>query len=187
MIKNLIATLVVGFSVVACTPSSPHKEKEDVQKISEVQQPKTGAWTVIYHKDEMRNKETRWLGLESENSANLDFPYDGANFLTMEILDSKTNNPRIFFTIDKGQYDCGNYGCAAAVKFGSTPVQEIELREFDTTNTKDPVLIFSGNSEAFLSNIRRFDEIIIEIPFYRDGTRQFKFLTTGFNEAEKGI
>lgn len=144
-------------------------------------------WEVIVNKDEMLNKEKKWLSIVSENSANLSFPYEGENYLRLDILDSKDSNPRIFVRINKGQYDCGLNGCYSLVKFGNNPAQQLDFNKHDTPGGDGTILSFSGNSVAFLKNVRKFNTIIIELPFYRDGTRQFLFKTAGFNEAEKNI
>lgn len=179
--KKIITCVVIAMLVGCSKPEEPQAASQ-----LEPEQPKL-TWEVIASKDEMRGTNVKWLATRSENDAGLSFPYDGQNKLQIDVLDSKSKNPRIFFTIDKGQYDCGQYGCYGAMKFGGNPVQEVSFREYDTSGSDGTILIFDGNVNALLSNIRRFKEITVELPFYRDGTRQFKFNTSGFNEAEKKI
>lgn len=183
--KKIILLSLVAI-LVGC-----QKSDEPKQNLSNSSEPtielSEDTWQVYTDKDEMRESEAKWLALRSENSANLDFPYDGENHLTLHIYDSKTKEPSVFLIIDKGQYDCGQYGCYGAIKFGKTTVQEISFREHDVSGSNGTILRFDGNVDAFLSNVKRFKEITVELPFYRSGVRQFKFNTSGFTEAEKNI
>lgn len=177
--------IIMLFTVATLLGCSKPDQTQIINK-AEIEQPKS-SWQVVVSKDEMRETNSKWLATRSENDAELEFPYDGPNKLQMEVLDSKLKNPRIFFTIDKGQYDCGHSTCYGAIKFGSTPVQEVTFKEYDVSGNDGTILIFEGNTNALLSNIRKFEKITVELPFYRNGTRQFKFSTLGFNEAEKEI
>lgn len=186
--KKLILFTVICFGLVGCSKDSNTKQDNETTSKSEVKkESNTGKWRLVVSKDEMRNTESKWLALSSDNNADLSFPYDGVNRLNIDILDSKTDEPRIFVSIDKGQYDCESYGCSAAVKFGNAPIQYLTFQKYEVSGGDGTILVFSGNSKAFLSNVRNFNSIIIELPFYREGTRQFKFDTSKFSEAEKGI
>ncbi|MDM1764573.1 MULTISPECIES: hypothetical protein [unclassified Acinetobacter] len=187
MKKVLLLGLLVW--LVGCSNNDDTKNQSTISESQNEpsMESKIGKWRPVVSKDEMRNTESKWLALRSENNADLDFPYDGNNKLQLDILDSKTNDPRIFLTIDKGQYACEEYGCFSAVKFGNSPIQYLTFKEYDTQGGDGTILIFSENSKVFLENIRRFNSIIIELPFYSNGTRQFKFDTSKFNEAERGL
>jgi len=177
----IFALCLVGAGCEKDNKISSSIASESREKVSE------SNWKVVVSKDEMRNKELKWLAVRSENNADLKFPYDGENRLQLDILDSKTGTPRVFLTIDKGQYDCGRYGCDVFVKFGENSVQKMDVSIHDVQGTDGTILAFYGNSAAFLENIKKFNSITIEVPFYRNGTRQFKFNTTGFSEAESKL
>ena len=184
MKKTILLALVAGLA--GCGGNKGPSEEEFLRDIREAEAKKT--WEVVVSKDDMRGTELKWLAVRSENNASLEFPYDGQNKLQLDVLDSKTNSPRIFLTIDKGQYDCDSYGCSAYVKFGNSPVQSITFIPHNTSGGDGTILkLKSGGEEAFMSNIRNFKKITVELPFYRQGTRQFIFDTTGFNEAEAKI
>lgn len=188
--RKLLLIGVLGISAVlsGCDKNNNTKPNNEVVTQAETTPTRqTGKWRVVVNKDEMRNTESKWLALSSDNNADLGFPYDGENRLNIDILDSKTDEPRIFLTIDKGQYDCESYGCFTAVKFGNSPIQYLTFNKYETSGGTDTILIFTENSNAFLENVRKFNSIIIELPFYREGKRQFKFDTSKFNEAEKEI
>ncbi|MFY0040620.1 hypothetical protein [Acinetobacter baumannii] len=145
-------------------------------------------WKVVSHKDEMRETEDKWLSLRSDNSADLSSPYNGDNRLTLHVIDSKTKSPEIVLIIDDGQYDCDSmYGCYISTKFGNSKIQELHFTVDNYDGSSGRVLRFQGKSDAFVQNIRAFKQIMVEIPFYKDGHRQFKFNTNGFSEKEKSL
>lgn len=177
--NKIILVTFVGLLLVGCGKKSGDHAQS--------QTPKIETWQVTSYKDDMRGTSNKWLTLRSDNSADLNSPYNGDNRLQLDVLDSKSSNPKVFITIDKGQYDCGKYGCYSAVKFGNNPIQYLTFNEHDAAGSDGKILEFSDNSKAFVQNIRAFKNIIIELPFYRNGTRQFHFSTSGFNEAEKNL
>ncbi|MBQ0140025.1 MAG: hypothetical protein KBT36_12070 [Kurthia sp.] len=179
--------LALAVCLVGCSENKNQTEAEFLSELKQKEVEMKKTWDVVVSKDEMRGTELKWLAVRSANYAGLEFPYDGKNQLQLDVLDSKTNSPRIFLTIDKGQYDCESYGCSAYVKFGNAPVQSITFVPHNTSGGDGTILTLKGGSEAFMSNIRNFKKITIELPFYRQGTRQFIFDTTGFNEAEAKI
>lgn len=186
--KKLLLGLVVGLGLAGCDqpPSNKIESEKNINQTGS-HESKNGKWKTIVHEDEMRGTKSKWLALRSDNNANLDFPYDGENHLNLDILDSKTGKPRIFLTIDKGQYDCDEYGCYLPIKFGNSEIQTLTFKKYETQGSDETILIFSQNSQAFLQNIRNFRTMVVEIPFYRSGTRQFKFDLSNFNDAEKEI
>lgn len=190
MVKNLkkILFLSVLLGLIGCSNSDNAKKASSVTSNTNDSslESQTGKWRTVVSKDEMRNTESKWLALRSENNADLNFPYDGENKLQFDILDSKSDDPKIFLTIDKGQYDCNDY-CYTAVKFGNSPIQYLNFQKYETSGSDGTILIFTENSKAFLDNIRKVNSLMVELPFYSNGTRQFKFDTSKFNNAEKVI
>ena len=124
MKKVLFLAVMVGLA--GCEKSEnanqPNIAKDEIRPSIESRE---GEWRVVVNRDEMRNTESRRLALRSGNNADLDFPYDGENRLQLDVLDSKRGSARIFLTIDRGQYDCGSYGCSVSVKVGNNPVQDV--------------------------------------------------------------
>ena len=127
----ILLALVVGLA--GCGGNKGPSEADFLNDIKERKSEAKKTWEVVVSRDEMRGTESKWLAVRSENYAGLEFPYDGQNKLQLDVLDSKTNSPRIFLTIDKGQYDCDSYGCSAYVKFGNSPVQSMTFVPHNTS------------------------------------------------------
>lgn len=176
MKKLVFLALLLG--LVGCV--KPQESSVKTETRAEETPPR---WEVITSKDEMRKTEQKFLAIESDNSADFKFPYDGGSKLTLVLGDTKGDEPRIVLVIDKGQYDCSIHACYGAAKFGESPVQDLEFQEGVTKE----ILVFTGNSKAFVSNIRKFKKVIIELPFYQEGNQQFTFNTEGFSAEELKI
>jgi len=176
--KKLLAIGLMGLSLIGCAKPQENSVKTEVQV-----EEKLPRWEVITSKDEMRKTEQKFLAIESDNSADFKFPYDGGSKLTLVLADTKSDEPRVVLVIDKGQYDCSIRACYGAAKFGESPVQDLEFQEGATKE----ILVFTGNSKAFVANIRKFKKVIIELPFYQEGNQQFTFNTEGFSAEEPKI
>lgn len=140
-------------------------------------------WTLSVNNDEMRNTVSKTLILESVNSADFKFPYNGGSKLSLIVKGTNTDHPIVAFFIEKGQYDCDLYTCRGAIKFGSSDVEKVTFATMPT----DGLLRFNGSNEAFVSNMRTIDKLIVELPFYQEGTKQFIFNLKGFSKAENKL
>lgn len=176
--KILLALGLIGLTLVGCAKQQESNFNKEIQ-VHEA----PPRWEVITSKDEMRKTEQKFLAIESINSANFKFPYDGGSKLTLVLTDTNSDEPRVILVIDKGQYDCSMRACYGAAKFGDSPVQDLEFQE----GVSKEILVFTGNSKAFVANIRKFKKVIIELPFYQEGNQQFTFNTEGFSAEEPKI
>lgn len=176
--KILLALGLMGLTLVGCAKQQESNFNKEIQ--AHEAPPR---WEVITSKDEMRKTEQKFLAIESINSANFKFPYDGGSKLTLVLTDTNSDEPRVILVIDKGQYDCSMRACYGAAKFGDSPVQDLEFQE----GVSKEILVFTGNSKAFVANIRKFKKVIIELPFYQEGNHQFTFNTEGFSAEEPKI
>lgn len=162
---------------------------EPVQKndITETKSTVGETWQLSVSKDEMRGVTDKTAYLRSNNSADLAFPYDGDNRLSIYVSGSK-NDPTILLKIDNGQYDCSRRnGCDLAVKFGNSPIQYINFQVVDYQGSDGTILRHYGDNQFIFKNLLTYKKTIIEVPFYKNGTRQFVFNTSGFNEIENKL
>ncbi|WP_151724412.1 hypothetical protein [Acinetobacter ursingii] len=182
--KKIFISIADCISLFGCGKNNSNTAVDQTQNKAEI---KTENWQVIHAKDEMRGSENNWLATRSTNNADLSFPYDGENRLQLDVVDVGKTEQRLFLTIDKGQYDCASYGCDIVVKFGNAPLQIINFTRYDVPGNDGRILIYSPNSNFFIKNLENFNQITIEVPFYKDGTRQFKFDTSGFKKRLREI
>jgi len=73
-------------------------------------------------------------------------------------------------------------GCNGTINYGDG-AQPISLTEPDD-NSSD--MLFATNGSGVIAHLRKAKRIIIELPFYQEGNRQFMFTTNGLDWPPKG-
>lgn len=141
-------------------------------------------WTPSYQNDEMRGTAQKFLTLDSENSADFDFPYNGGSELSIVLRSKKTTLKKgqkpeelmpteALLLISKGQFLCNSYGgCHVSVKFDQDKIKTYSMNE--AADGSADVIFFSAPS-GFIKNIKSHKQVIIEAEFYQEGKKQFKF------------
>ncbi|MCH7331922.1 hypothetical protein [Acinetobacter modestus] len=200
MKKIILCSLILG--LIGCAKKDIPKETSDqtsqvasmattdeqeVKTANELPPESTSKWTYDESSDEMRGIKSKFAVIESDNQVNFNFPYDGGSNLRIT-LRQKTNEPtEVMFVIDKGQYSCDTISdnCFASVKFDNQVIKEIELD--GTTDYSSDVLFIksSKDSESFIHDISKSKALIIELPFYQEGNKQFKFSPSGLEWVSK--
>lgn len=143
-----------------------------------VQKPISGevATNWVYHttKDEMRGTEVKFATIVSANSVNFDFPYDGGSKLILT-LRKNGNKTDVMIKVSKGQILCAVRGCEASFKFDSGNIQQIKMSKPDDY-ASDVLFIVSDETKSKIINLLKVsNKLIIEVPFYREGKKQFTF------------
>lgn len=156
-------------------------------KLPPISDPITGSWHIVSHFNEEQEKLIRWAVLRSENNEKLDSQNNGENRLQLDILDSSTMKPKIFLTIDKGQYDCESNLCSISVKFENKPIQHFTFSTYEPQVNGVIVLILSENAQEFLENVRKYNYLTLEVPFHDNGVHQFEFNISKFKDVEEKI
>lgn len=132
-------------------------------------------WSVSSAQDELRGKTIYYAQATSENQAEFDFPYGGGSTLTMTVRRHPKWGDDVVFEISKGQFVCGIYDCRGTINFGNgaTPItlNEPEDHSSDT--------LFAANGSSVIAKLKKSDRVIVELPFFQEGNRQFTFKTNG--------
>lgn len=126
----------------------------------------------------MRNVLRMNAQLKSKNTHSFNFPYQGGSRLSIVVWNDPTrpsNELREYvgFFVDRGQFDCHvTDPCEFHLKIdGEEPVG------LNAYSSDDPGLIWltDGSSTRILEALPTAKSMIIEVPFYQYGPRQFKF------------
>ena len=131
--------------------------------------PPVDPWSYGSSSDEMRGSRTNWACIDSTNSFEFGFPYGGGTRGSICLRYHTNNSPEIIVLASRGQISC--YDCIIGVRFDAHVVNSYSPHRSD-----DGQALFLPR--AFLTDLRGSplaDRVIIEIPFYRDGVRQFIF------------
>lgn len=132
-------------------------------------QPPDDPWSYSSSSDEMRGSRKNMACINSTNSFEFGFPYGGGTIGTLCLRYSTNNSPEILVFARRGQISC--YDCRIGVRFDAHIVNN-----YSPDRSDDGQTLFLPR--AFLTNLRGSplaDRVIIEIPFYRYGVKQFIF------------
>jgi hypothetical protein len=132
-------------------------------------------WVNSESKDEMREITTLLSSLASTNTIDQAFPYEGASHLKL-YLRKKAGDTDVMLVIDKGQMSCPSGGCVVQAKFDTGKV--VELRATAATRNN---AVFIKTPLTFIETVRRASQLIVEVPLYEAGMRQFKFSPSGLD------
>ncbi|EOR08666.1 hypothetical protein F896_01192 [Acinetobacter genomosp. 15BJ] len=189
--------LFIGFLILGLAGCSKHIEEKSAdtnqveasnddlaKKGNNSDQKPLTSWRYEESKDEMRNISLKFAGLESNNTVEFEFPYNGGSKLTIALRkNSQTpNSDGVGFLIDKGQFFCASMdGCTGSIKFGNGSIEKINLKMSDDQNSK---ILYMSNEEqikSFIQKLKKGENLIVELPFFQTGDRQFSFDSTGLD------
>jgi hypothetical protein len=130
------------------------------------------SWSYSSDKDEVRNATNQYASLTSDNKVDFDFPYNGGSTLAMTIRhDHRGDN--VILEISKGQFVCGLDGCSGEMNVdGSARHLTLDGAADGSANT-----LFARGEPGIIKALKSGKKIIIELPFYQSGNRQFTFTT----------
>ncbi|AHF77893.1 Phage protein [Sodalis praecaptivus] len=135
------------------------------------------AWDYKETKDEMRGVREYSAYLESLNSKEFQFPYNGGSKLSIVMIsqDDKITKKSGFF-LTKGQFFCQQEdNCKAHAKFDNGNIIELNLRIGKDNSNVAAV----EEPRGFAESIYLSKTMIVEVPVYREGPTQFKFNLDG--------
>ncbi|WP_273620676.1 hypothetical protein [Neisseria subflava] len=135
-------------------------------------------WNYGENKDEMRNQTSHWASIQSENTTEFDFPYNGGSKLEITIRKNPEYGNDLIIGISKGQFTCG-LGCKMKVKFDDGDIQTFNMVGSDSGN--HDIIFINGSKSVtnFTKNLKKSKKAIIEVEFFQAGARQFKFDVSG--------
>lgn len=133
-------------------------------------------WQYDEDTDKMRGTKSYFAYLNSSNSANFQFPYNGESHLKIIVRNTGEGN-EVMFAIDKGQFHCGIDGCELSIKFDNEPVKTYHANEAEAGKTD--VIFLASSKDAFIKKLKSSKKVIIEAPFFNEPKTQFDFETSG--------
>ena len=142
----------------------------------------TPDWSVSTEQDEMRGKPVHYATVTSENEAHFDFPYNGGSRLTMTVRRHPRYGDDVVFQISKGQFVCGVDSCSGTINYGNGS-ERISLNE---SADYDSETLFAASASGVIKKLKGAEKVIVELPFYQEGNRQFTFKTRGLEWPPKG-
>jgi hypothetical protein len=139
-------------------------------------------WSVSTAQDELRGRTIYYTQATSENRADFDFPYSGGSTLTLTVRRHPKWGDDVVFEISKGQFVCGIDDCRGTINFGNGAAP-ITLNEPEDHSSDT---LFAANASSVIAKLKKSDRVIVELPFFQEGNRQFTFKTKGLVWPPKG-
>ena len=135
-------------------------------------------WQYKTTKDDMRGTTTNFATTVSTNTVNFDFPYNGGSKLLLTLRETG-NQKDVIVTISKGQILCDIRGCDLSFKFDDGAVQSITMSEPDNHSSEALFVMYDKTEDKIINQIKDSKKLIVEIPFYQEGKKQFTFDVSG--------
>ena len=135
-------------------------------------------WQYATSKDEMRGIESKFATTVSTNTVDFDFPYNGGSKLILA-LRKRGSDVDVMVSITKGQILCGVQNCEAAFKFDGGAVQSITMSEPDNHSSDLLFIAYDKTESKIISQLKNSKKLVIELPFYQEGRKQFTFDVSG--------
>lgn len=137
------------------------------------EEPLNNVWQYETSIDKMTSNETKFATITSNESLNLEPPYDGINYGYLTLR--KKNELNIYISIDRGQISGEYDNLYVMVRFDD----EKPIR-FDYNEPQDysSDLIFIDNESKFLSKLKKSKKVLISLPLYQNGNQVLEFNTS---------
>ena len=135
-------------------------------------------WQYETSKDEMRGIESKFATTVSTNTVDFDFPYNGGSKLILA-LRKRGSEVDVMVSVTKGQILCGIQNCEAAFKFDDGAVQSITMSEPDSHASDLLFVAYDKTESKIISQLKNSKKVVIEVPFYQQGKKQFTFDVSG--------
>lgn len=136
-------------------------------------------WSYRVDDDPMTSRKARYASIQSENTLNFDFPYQGEQHGRLMLRDHPSHGRDVMILIDKGQILCPSYDdCNIRVRFDEgNPQRWSAAGAADNSST----VIFLRNEGGFIQKLRGAKVVRIQIPVYQEGEPMLEFHVGGFD------
>jgi hypothetical protein len=136
----------------------------------------TSRWRYDVQRDDVRNSEVRTASITSSNAVDFGPPYSGGSNATMTVRRHPEHGLDVIFSVRPSQMVCDlSDGCVSTINIDGR-MQRIRLL---MPADYDSEVLFVQNARGLLNQLRRGRRLIVELPFYQEGNRQFTFEIEG--------
>ncbi|ESQ85837.1 hypothetical protein AEAC466_01275 [Asticcacaulis sp. AC466] len=139
-------------------------------------------WRYQTETDTMSGKTSHSAAVDSENTVNFSFPYNGAQHGELTLRKHPRYGNDVILSITKGQFLCNSYdGCSVLVKFDDKPPVKFTAAEAADHSTE---LLFIRNYKRFSESLQSAKRVVIEAPVYQEGSPEFEFDVSQFDAKQ---
>lgn len=137
-----------------------------------------GRWSYSSDTDPMASRPSRTASIESENTVQFGFPYEGPQKATLTLRNHPSYGRDVIVQIREGQILCPSYDdCSIRVRFDDGSVERFTAAGAADNSTN---VVFIRNYSRFVQRMRNAKVVRIQIPVYQEGAPTFEFRVGGF-------
>lgn len=127
-------------------------------------------WKYLKSKDEMAGFVYSATAI-SKTNLNLSFPYHGAQRATLELRDHPRWGVSVILSVPRGQFNYSDEYCGVLVRFDD----DVNTWSCNLPGDGSHDTVFLGRKFEFINDAKKSKRLLIEVTFYRDGTRVIEF------------
>lgn len=162
---NKVSTSADAFTdTTNYTPIEESAKKEPLTK-----------WNYSEDSDKMTSKTIYYAEIQSENTLNFEFPYNGGS--QPSLLIRKKGSTDIILRISKGQFINSYDGVPVRLRFDEEPAFTVTANSAADGSSD---ILFLGSVSKILQKLKGHQKLIIEAQFYNEGNRTMDFDIEGF-------
>jgi hypothetical protein len=139
-------------------------------------------WNYVREEDPMTGKVERTASVQSINTVEFAFPYNGTQRGSLYIRRHPRFGNSVIFRIEKGQLLCPSYeGCTVLVRFDDGEPQSFSAAPPSDHSTET---IFIKNYDRFIEKLRTARRVRVSPKVYQEGSVVFSFDVAGFDATK---
>jgi hypothetical protein len=144
----------------------------------------TSSWDYSQFEDEMGRGKVYTATIESKNTINLDFPYNGAQHGLLTLREHTKHGKDVILKIERGQLLDSEYNDPVVVRFDSE--KPLTFSSVGASDHSTETLFLRGNAfSAFTTRLKTAKTVRIQAPLYQGGNQVFIFEVDGFNWTKR--
>jgi len=121
------------------------------------------SWSYRESTDKMTSKPVKFASVDSDNTLDFDFPYQGGSTGTLTIR-RKDNKNEVMLFISKGQFSGNALGNRfVRLRFDEKPAINVG---FDEPSDNSSTLIFLNSEEKIINELKKASVLKVEAEFY---------------------
>ena len=134
-------------------------------------------WKYGSYEDSMSGKQVFTATVNSTNSFQFDFPYQGIQHARLTLRRHPRWGNDVIFAIEKGQILCHTYNCRIRVRFDDAPAQTFTGNEPEDNSSE---LVFIPAYSTFAKKLPQAKRVRIEVAIFQQGNIIADFDVSGF-------
>lgn len=152
------------------------REKAEAHGAGELARVSERKWNYSDDVDPMTSAKIVFASIDSENTIELDFPYEGPQ---KGRLIFRRNGSKLdaYFSIREGQLQCGYSECQIDVRFDDGAPTKFRMLEAADNSTE---ILFFSDAKRLFERVEDAKTVRVQVVIYQAGVHTFEFDASGF-------